>query len=102
MAATTDFGLSFSVADVRHLSVASLAVSSEHAQTSQLAGVFTDIFNLSLAQSAIPTCFKMSTIVPVPEKAKVTELNDYRPVALTSVIMKCFETSQRSYHLHLT
>ena len=30
-------------------------------------------------------------IVPVPKKAKVTELNDYRPVALTSVIMKFFE-----------
>ena len=33
----------------------------------------------------------MSTIVPVPKKAKVTELNDYRPIALTSVMMKCFE-----------
>ena len=33
----------------------------------------------------------MSTIVPVPKKAKITELNHYLPVALTSVIMKCFE-----------
>jgi hypothetical protein len=33
----------------------------------------------------------MATIVPVPKKAKVTEPNDYHPVALTSVIMKCFE-----------
>jgi hypothetical protein len=33
----------------------------------------------------------MATIVPVTRKAKITELNDYRPVALTSVIMKCFE-----------
>ena len=57
----------------------------------QLAGVFTDIFNQSLSQSAVPTCFKMATIVLVPKKAKVTELNDYRPIALTSVIMKCFE-----------
>ena len=55
--------------------------------TNQLAGVFTDIFNQSLSQSAVPTCFKMATVVPVPKKAKVTELNDYRPVALTSVIM---------------
>ena len=30
-------------------------------------------------------------IVPVPRKAKVTEIIDYRPVILTSVIMKCFE-----------
>ena len=32
----------------------------------------------------------METIVPVP-KAKVTELNDYRLIVVTSVIMKCFE-----------
>ena len=57
----------------------------------QLAGVFTGIFSLSLSQSAVPTCFKSYTIVPVPKKAKITELNYYRPVALTSVIMKCFE-----------
>ena len=44
----------------------------------QLAGVFTDIFNQS-PQSAVPTCLKRATIVPVPKKAKVTELNNYRP-----------------------
>ena len=33
----------------------------------------------------------MATIVPVPKKAKITELNDYRPVALPSVTMKYFE-----------
>ena len=69
----------------------------------QLSVVFTDIFTLSLFQAADSTCFKMSTIVPVPKKAKVTELNDYRPVALTSVIMKCFERLvKESYHLYLT
>ena len=46
----------------------------------QLAGVFTDIFNRSLLQSVVPTCFKMSTIVPVPKKVRVTELYDYRPI----------------------
>jgi hypothetical protein len=33
----------------------------------------------------------MANIVPVPKKAKVTEPNDYHPVELTPVIMKCFE-----------
>jgi hypothetical protein len=47
----------------------------------QLSGVFTDIFNLSLTESVIPTCFKQTTIVPVPKEAKVTCLNDYHPVA---------------------
>jgi hypothetical protein len=58
--------------------------------TDQLAGVFTDILNCLLSQSVAPISFKMATIVPVPKKAKITELNDYHPVALTSV-MKCFE-----------
>ena len=57
----------------------------------QLAGVFRDIFGLTLSQSDVPTCFKMASIVPVPKKAKAIEINDYRPIALTSVIMKCFE-----------
>ena len=34
----------------------------------QLAGVFTDIFNMSLIESVIPTCSKQTTIVPVPNK----------------------------------
>ncbi|KAI4905611.1 hypothetical protein NFI96_003219 [Prochilodus magdalenae] len=59
--------------------------------SSELAGVFVDIFNLSLAQSSVPSCFKTTTIVPLPKKSVVTCLNDYRPVALTPIVMKCFE-----------
>ena len=55
----------------------------------QLASVFTDVFNLS--ESVIPTCFKQTNVVPVPKNTKVTCLNDYQPVALMSVAMKCFE-----------
>ena len=57
----------------------------------QLAGVFTDIFNWSLSLCKVPQCFKKSVIIPVPKKSTVSSLNDYRPVALTSVIMKTFE-----------
>ena len=57
----------------------------------QLVSVFTDIFNISLTESVILTCFKQTTIVPVLNEAKVTCLNDYHPVALMSVTMKCFE-----------
>jgi hypothetical protein len=49
------------------------------------------MFNLSLTQSVIPTCFKKTTIVPVSKNAKITCLKDSRPVALTSAAMKCFE-----------
>ncbi|XP_054603700.2 uncharacterized protein [Nothobranchius furzeri] len=49
------------------------------------------IFNSSLEASHVPACFKTSTIVSVPKKLRITGLNDYRPVALTSVAMKSFE-----------
>ncbi|KAI5616338.1 gastrula zinc finger protein XlCGF28.1-like [Silurus asotus] len=57
----------------------------------QLAGVFTDISNLFFAQAAVTTCFKCTSIVPVPKHSNPTCLNDYRPVALTPIVMKCFE-----------
>ncbi|KAI5627505.1 gastrula zinc finger protein XlCGF28.1-like [Silurus asotus] len=57
----------------------------------QLADVFTDIFNISLSGNVVLTCLKTTTIVPVPKKSTVSCLNDYRPVALTPIMMKCFE-----------
>ncbi len=64
----------------------------------QLAGVFTDIFNLSLSLSVVPACFKKSTIiVPIPKKNKITCLNDWRPVALTPIFSKCFEKLVREH-----
>ena len=57
----------------------------------QLSSVFTYILNVSLSQCKIHHCFKMSTIIPVPKKYTAPCLNDYRPVALTSVVMKTLE-----------
>ncbi len=57
----------------------------------QLAPIFTQIFNRSLELCKVPSCFKRSTIIPIPKKSKITGLNDHRPVALTSVVMKSFE-----------
>ncbi|KAK1789400.1 hypothetical protein P4O66_015327 [Electrophorus voltai] len=37
------------------------------------------------------TTSRTTTIVPVPKKPTVSCLNDYRAIALTSIIMKCFE-----------
>ncbi|XP_068507379.1 uncharacterized protein [Syngnathus scovelli] len=57
----------------------------------QLAPTFARIFNRSLELCEVPSCFKSSTIVPVAKKPAITGMNDYRPVALTSVVMKSFE-----------
>ncbi len=53
----------------------------------ELTDVFTDIFNISLSQAVVPTCFKATTIVPVPKKSSPSCFNDYRPVTLTPVLM---------------
>ena len=42
----------------------------------QLAGVFTGIFNQSLSLRSVPTCFKSSTIIPIPKQQNVTSLNN--------------------------
>ncbi len=57
----------------------------------QLAGLFTSIFNESLATSVVPTSFKNSVIIPVLKNSKPSCLNDYRPVAFTLIVMKVFE-----------
>ena len=57
----------------------------------QLSFIFCFIFNKSFETHTIPTIWKTSEIVPVPKKVKVDCNNDLRPVALTSIIMKCFE-----------
>ncbi|XP_055487592.1 uncharacterized protein LOC129694857 [Leucoraja erinacea] len=57
----------------------------------ELADVLTNIFNISLSQAIVPTSLKTSMIIPIAKKPVVACLNDYRPVALTPIIMKCFE-----------
>ncbi|KAL0194426.1 hypothetical protein M9458_012722, partial [Cirrhinus mrigala] len=68
----------------------------------QLSSIFTLIFNRSLELCIVPSCFKCSTIIPVPKKPKTTGLNDYRPVALTSVVMKSFERLVLAYLKDIT
>ncbi|KAK3553015.1 hypothetical protein QTP86_031159, partial [Hemibagrus guttatus] len=66
----------------------------------QLAFIFSQIFNRSLELCEVPACFKRSTIIP--KKPKITGLNDYRPVALTSVVMKSFERLVLAYLKNIT
>jgi hypothetical protein len=57
----------------------------------QLSFVFTRLFSWSVKDCVVPSVWKNSTICPVPKNRSPSELNDYRPVALTSIAMKCFE-----------
>ena len=68
----------------------------------RLADVYTDIFNTSLLQSLVHTCFRRTPIVPVPKKVKALSGNDFRPLALTSVIMKTTDGEVKQPPLHYT
>ncbi|XP_030614515.1 NEDD8-conjugating enzyme UBE2F isoform X1 [Archocentrus centrarchus] len=47
--------------------------------------------------SFILPCLKSATIVPIPKQTSIGSLNDFRPVTLTPVIMKCFEKLVRCH-----
>ncbi len=49
------------------------------------------IYNLSMRVGRVPVQWKMSCIVPVPKRPHHKELNDFRPIALTSHVMKTME-----------
>ena len=57
----------------------------------QLAPMFAQLFSGFLNLPCMPRMWKTSTIVPVPKKPGAKEMKDFRPVALTPIIAKCFE-----------
>ncbi len=63
----------------------------------QLAPIFTQIFNRSLAVAKSLHASNTPPSSPVPKKPKITGLNDYRSVALTSVAMTSFERLVLTY-----
>eukprot|EP00745_Piridium_sociabile_P024293 TRINITY_DN3837_c0_g1_i5.p1 TRINITY_DN3837_c0_g1~~TRINITY_DN3837_c0_g1_i5.p1 ORF type:complete len:146 (+),score=25.29 TRINITY_DN3837_c0_g1_i5:170-607(+) len=57
----------------------------------QLCNVFSVLFSWSLKYCCVPDLWKKSIVCPVPKKHKHVSLNDYRPVALFSIVMTCLE-----------
>ena len=58
----------------------------------QLSYPLSSLFNSSLQSGVIPKTWKLSEVIPVPKKKFPKLDNDFRPVALTSIPMKCLET----------
>lgn len=57
----------------------------------QLCDIVQHLFNLSLKLGRAPQLWKTSCLVPVPKNPHPKKLNSYRPVALTSHLMKTLE-----------
>ena len=53
--------------------------------------IFIFIFQLSLSQKKVPGVWKESVVVPVAKVPSPKVLNDYCPMALTSLVMEGFE-----------
>ena len=57
------------------------------------------LFQKSFDEKCLPVCWKSAIIVPVANKQNAAQCNDFRPVALTSIVMKCFERLFMQYLL---
>ena len=57
----------------------------------QLAYNFCIIFNACFSTDTVPTTWKTACIVPIPKRPVISSMNDLRPVALISAVMKVCE-----------
>ena len=56
-----------------------------------LCGPLSDLFNLSFNTGMILDEWKLSNVVPIYKKGKKDDVSNYRPISLTSLVMKTFE-----------
>jgi exonuclease III len=59
---------------------------------SELAPCLGKLFRLCLSTSTFPSCWKRALIQPVPKKGDPSQPSNYRPIALTSILSKVFES----------
>ena len=65
-----------------------------------IAETLTYIYNLCIQKNVFPTAFKRAKVIPLPKTKTIsTDLNDYRPISILSVLAKPLE---RHIHKHLT
>ena len=49
------------------------------------------LFNISFASGQLPQDWKVANVVPVHKKGDKTDIENYRPISLTSLVMKLME-----------
>ena len=61
---------------------------------------YTAVFQKSLNETRVPKTWKDAVIIPIPKNARPAANNDFRPIALTSIVMKCFERMVLRFLIH--
>src|ERR1700755_2899413 len=64
---------------------------------SELAPVLVQLYSLCLNTNNFPQCGKRSFVQPIPKKCSRSDPSNYRPIALTCVLSKTFETLLNSH-----
>ena len=64
----------------------------------ELAPSLTRLFNYSLSHGTLPVDWKTANVVPVFKSGEQTAIDNYRPVSLTSMVVKSLE---RLIHNHI-
>ena len=65
--------------------------------SSSLSSGFCNLFQILLNLHYVPRVWRTSSIIPVPKSSHAKDLNDFRPIALTSVICKSLDPLQFAY-----
>ena len=58
----------------------------------------TYVYNLCIEQNVFPTALKSAKVIPLPKSRDITDLNNFRPISLLSVVSKPLE---KHIHKHL-
>ena len=59
----------------------------------EIAGVYTLLFQASIDQGRLPSDWKTANMIPVFKKGDRGRMENYRPISLTSVTAKLFESN---------
>jgi hypothetical protein len=64
-----------------------------------IAPAVADLFNKSLSDCSVPSEWKRSIVKPIPKASRPTQVENYRPVCLTSVLSKILEKIVKKFIL---
>src|SRR5678815_4576912 len=59
---------------------------------SVLANPLVQLYSLCLNTNTFPHCWKHAHVQPIPKKGSYSDPSNYRPIALTCILSKIFET----------